>query len=283
MVAVPGDGAIIARYRPASGIRCPMVVFPPVAGGEQVDISATTFATYQQCPERAAGRLRGEYGPDSRASFVGGLGHRVFARHLSSGPIAADEFAQVCREEIGAAMNPKMTSLGIRPSDLAAVIGEVGSLYERFKLLGFAGFEGVEVELEATPLPDVRLHGKVDAVFEEDGRVRLVDWKTGTIGDDADAQLEFYALLWALARGRLPDRVDAVSVKTGQRSEAAPTDTSAAATAVNVAEMVGVLRQAWREGTDLERRGGPRCRYCPLLDDCAEGQAAQRVLAVGLP
>lgn len=256
-----------------------MIEFPPMAPGDQVDISATTYAAYQECPERAAGRLRGEYGPDSRAAFVGGLGHRVFARHLSSGPIATADFTQVCREEIGAAMNPKMTSLGITPSQLAGVVEEVGALYERFKVMGFAGFEGAEVGLEAEPAPGVRLFGKVDAVFTEDGETRLVDWKTGTIGDDAGAQLAFYVLLWALDRGRLPGRVDAVSVKTGQRTEAVPTVAGATETAAGVAGMVDALRTAWQEGTALERRGGPWCRYCPLLDDCPEGQAAGQVMA----
>ncbi len=256
-----------------------MVEFPPVAPGEPVDISATTFAAYRRCPEQAAGRLRGEYGPDSRASFVGGLGHRIFARHLTAGPIARADLAQVCREEIGSGMNPKMASLGIRPSDLSGLIEEVGALYSRFRTLGFAGFDGAEVAIEATPLPGVLLKGKVDAVFTEGGETRLVDWKTGAVGDDAGAQLGFYALLWTLEHGAPPARVEAVSVTTGQRFEAVPTGASVADTAAEVAGMVDALRGSWASGADLERRGGPWCRYCPLLDGCVEGEAAQRVLA----
>ena len=279
MVAAFRIGETIPRAGPGGRIRCVMIEFPQVTAGEPVDISASTFATYRQCPERANARLRGEYGPDSRPAFVGGLGHRLFARHLTTGPIPTEDLAQACREEIGSGMNPKLASLGLRPSELAGVIAEVGALYERFKLLGFANCEGAEVEVEAAPVPGVRLFGKVDAVFVEGGRARLVDWKTGTIGEDADAQLAFYALLWALERGELPARVDAVSVKTGQRTEAVPTAATAAATAAEVAGMVTALRMAWGDDASLERRGGPWCRFCPLLDDCAEGEAAQRVMA----
>jgi hypothetical protein len=42
--------------------------------------------------------------------------------------------------------------------------------------------------------------------------------------------------------------------------------------------MVDVLRTAFGSGNDLERRAGPHCRWCPLLDQCTEGAAAVAVL-----
>ena len=156
------------------------VAFPEVRPGEPIVLSASTFVAYERCPEQAAGRMRGVFGPESRSSFTGGLAHRVFARHLAGGEIPSGDFTAVCREEIGGSMNPKMAALGMKPSQLKGVIEEVRSLYERFKTLGTEGFAGAEVALESQPAPDVTLRGIVDAVFDEGSSgVRLVDWKTG--------------------------------------------------------------------------------------------------------
>ncbi|MFQ5948576.1 MAG: PD-(D/E)XK nuclease family protein [Acidimicrobiia bacterium] len=255
-----------------------MVEFPEVMSGEPVEISATTFVTFQQCPERAAGRLRGVFEPESRAGFAGGLAHRIFARHLRSGPITPDSFAQACREEIGEGMNPKMTALGLTPKSLGTIIGEVGELYERFKLIPVDGFAGAELALVVEPSEGVVLKGMVDAVFSDDGAgVRLIDWKTGQVGE-AGHQLSFYALLWVLNKGELPERVEAVSVRTGERMEEVPTRAGVGETARRVAQMVDRLREAWASGPDLPRHAGPWCRWCPLLEECEEGRAATALL-----
>ena len=52
-------------------------------------------------------------------------------------------------------------------------------------------------------------------------------------------------------------------------------------TARDVAAMVDALRNAFATGADLERRAGPHCRWCPLLDDCSEGAAAVAILSPG--
>jgi hypothetical protein len=256
----------------------PPIRFPDVAAGEDLVISATTFVSFERCPEQAAGRLRGVYGPESRVSFVGGLAHRIFARHLTEGPIDPGGFAAACREEIGGGMNVKLAALGLKPSALVGVVEEVGELYERFKSLGAEGFEGAEVELEASPTEGVHLRGKIDAVFDDgDPGVRLVDWKTGSLGDPG-IQLGFYALLWALERGEIPGRVEAVSVGSGERMDEVPTRAGIEETAARTARMVTILRQGWAEGREFERIGGPWCRWCPLLDECAEGQATTKLL-----
>jgi len=149
---------------PSAGVPLdPPLRFPEVVPGDEIVVSATTFVSFERCPEQAAGRLRGVYGPESRTSFVGGLAHRIFARHLNGGPIGEDAFEAACREEIGGGMNPKLVALGLKPSALAGVIEEVGGLYERFKTLGTEGFAGAEVGLESTPAEGVTLRGSVDA------------------------------------------------------------------------------------------------------------------------
>jgi hypothetical protein len=256
-----------------------VIEFPPVRDGDPIDISATSYVTYRRCPENAAARFRGEYGPDSRAGFSGQLAHRVFARHLENGPISEEEFSQACREEIGAGLNMKVGSLGLKPSQLNQVIEEVGELYERFKEMDFATFANAEVGIEVSPADGVILKGSIDATFDDGGvGIRLVDWKTGGLDDPTD-QLSFYSLLWAMDRDDLPGKVEAISLKTGERHDAVPSRADVEETAGNVAGMVDVVRIGWKTGTGLDRHGGPWCRYCPLLDSCSEGKAAFKVTA----
>lgn len=249
---------------------------PPVLPGVPVTISATTYMSYRRCPAQALARLGGSYPADTIASFRGGLAHRVFARHLDRGPIADDGFSQVCREEIGTSMNPKITSLGLKPRQIDGVIQEVGHLYRRFKVLPSDGFTAAEVEIEAEPWDGVTLKGIIDAVFGERGLVRLVDWKTGAVGM-AEDQMQFYALLWWLARGEIPIRLEAMSVATGEQVALETTVGEVEATLAEIATMVSAIRGALGRNESLPTRAGPWCRYCPELEGCSDGAAAAAV------
>ena len=260
-----------------------MIRFPDTVPGEPLAVSATLFVTYRSCPQQALGRLQGEYPPDTIATFKGSLAHRLFARHLVTGPIAADDVPQACREEIGATeghLNMKLSALELnRPSRLAPVLAEVGDLYARFKRFPTEGFRSAEVSLDADVGGGIVLRGRVDAIFnDETGAPIVIDWKTGSWLDDAEPQLSFYAMVWALEHGVLPARAEAVSVRTGERTGITPTVEGAEATASEVADMVNALRSAFTTGDDLERRAGPHCRWCPLLEDCTEGAAAVALL-----
>lgn len=255
------------------------VQIPPVVDGDPIRLSASTYVAWKRCPDQANARLQGIYGPDSRPAFLGSLAHRIFSRHLSAGPIASEEFVQACREEIGGSnLNNKLGGLELRPSALAGVIEEVRGLYERFTKLPEEGFEGTEVSLGHETETGVELVGTIDAVYREDlGGHRLVDWKTGELGEPDD-QLMFYALLWALDRDDTPAYVEAVSVRTGERYRTVPSAEDVRRVARDVAELANAMRRAWREGTPLPRHGGPWCRYCPLLADCDEGKAVEALL-----
>jgi len=256
-----------------------MILFPSVPDGEPLTVSATLYRAYLACPEQALGRLRGEYPAESVPGFRGSLAHRIFARHLAEGPIPAEELVQACREEIGAALNPKLEALGLnKPSALAPILAEVGDLYARFKRFPTDGFRAAEVNIEKDVGGSVTLRGRVDAIFDDpDWGVRIVDWKTGSYLGDAGHQLDFYAMAWTIERGRMPGRVEAVSVQTGERIGIEPTEDAVVATTVEVAAMIGELRHGFGTQQNLERRGGPMCRFCALLDGCGEGQAAVAV------
>jgi hypothetical protein len=120
----------------------------------------------------------------------------------------------------------------------------------------------------------VTLRGSVDAIFDGESGVRLVDWKTGGLYE-TEEQLAFYALLWALVHEELPARVEAVSIGSGESVVARPTADSVQATASVVADMVDELRGALRlDDSELDKTAGPWCRYCALLSTCREGAAA---------
>jgi CRISPR/Cas system-associated exonuclease Cas4 (RecB family) len=158
------------------------------------------------------------------------------------------------------------------------VIEEVRALYERFIRLPTEGFEGSEVSVASEPADGVELVGSVDAVYREDiGGHRLVDWKTGELGDPED-QLLFYALLWALEKEEVPVYVEAVSVRTGERFRTVPSSGDLNRVAAEVGDLVNDMRRAWSSGVEPVRTAGPWCRYCPLLTECAEGQAAEALL-----
>ena len=256
---------------------------PDIAPGERIAVSATLYVTFRSCPQQALGRLQGEYPEDSIASFRGSLAHRIFARHLTYGPIPDQDVIQVCREEIGSReghLNMKLAPLDLnRPSKLAPILAEVGDLYARFKRFPTDGFQAAEVSLEADIGGEVILRGRVDAIFDDpSGASVIIDWKTGAWLEDSEPQLEFYSLLWALDRGVLPSRAEAVSVQTGERRGVEPTVDRVEIVAQEIASMVEMLRAAFESGADVERRAGPHCRWCPLLDRCREGTAAIQIL-----
>ncbi|MEN8114989.1 MAG: PD-(D/E)XK nuclease family protein [Actinomycetota bacterium] len=259
-----------------------MGTFPDIASGEPISVSATLYVTYRTCPQQALGRLQGIYPPDTVVSFKGSLAHRLFARHLTSGPIPDDQMLQACREEIGAReghLNEKLASLALnRPSKLAPVLAEVGDLYERFRRFPTEGFRQAEVPVEVAVPGDVMLRGRVDAVFDDADGVAIVDWKTGSWLANSEVQLGFYVLAWWLMFDEMPSRAEAVSVSTGERAGVDPNVEQAEATAREVAAMVEDLRDALAVDGELERRAGPHCRWCPLLPDCSEGTTAVGLL-----
>lgn len=259
----------------------PMLVsIPEMTQGDPIRLSASTYVAWKRCPDSANARLQGMFGPDSRPAFVGSLAHRVFSRHLNSGRIGPGQFVQTCREEIGGStLNNKLGPLEIKPSALAGVIEEVRDLYDRFTEMPTDGFEGSEVSIEVELDEDLQLVGSVDAVYrEKNGGHRLVDWKTGELGEPGD-QMMFYAFLWAIDRDDVPARVEAVSVRTGERYCAVPSSADIRNVGNEVSALVNEIRAARHEARPARRSGGPWCVYCPLVEDCEEGRSVAALLS----
>lgn len=253
-------------------------LFRRIPTGDEFPVSATLYVTYLKCPQQALARLQGIYPAPSKVMFRGILAHRIFARHLLAGPIPDEEFAIVCRQEAGAHLGASMVDLRLKPSEFRTITAEVEQLYERFKDVPSDGFSDAEVDIESTPAEGVRLRGRIDAVFADEDGVRIVDWKTGSYLDDAEPQLDFYAMAWQLAHGSLPKRTEAVSLRTGEQRVSVPTEETVADTSARVAEMITDLRDAMARRSDMPRTAGPYCRWCPVLPDCPEGTTALEIL-----
>lgn len=250
---------------------------PDLPSGSPLRISASGFVAYLSCPSLFGARLDGKYGAESVASFRGALAHAVFARHLEGGEIADHEFDNVCRRAIGGSViNYKMVNLGLGITGVRETIAEVGEMYQRFKKLPSDGFRSSELHLEVAFTDDVTLLGRIDAVYDDDGGVRLVDWKSGGLGEVAQ-QLNFYALLWWKDTDSVPETIEAFSVQSGEQYRAHPTIADVQATADQVADLVRTIRHSEDANEPLDRVPGMYCQYCPILSECSEGQAAARV------
>jgi hypothetical protein len=228
-------------------------------------VSATLYTTWKKCPAQAAARLAGHYPADTINSFKGLLAHRIFAHHLNTGPISPSQFTRTCRTEIGSSnLNYKVRQLALKPSQITRTIAEIADLYRRFTQINPHGQPEVHLEYQLTEA--VTLIGTIDCAQDADPHVRLIDWKTGELGDAAD-QLAFYALVYWLARSQMPMQVEAVSVSTGERYEAWVDRGGLDRSLLEVTEMVADLTTGAVAPTP-----GPWCRWCPILTDCEPGQ-----------
>ncbi len=67
--------------------------------------------------------------------------------------------------------------------------------------------------------------------------------------------------------------VEAISVRTGERENQVPTLSDMRQTLASLGDMVSNIRLVWQARTNAEKSAGPWCRFCPILDGCAEGQS----------
>jgi hypothetical protein len=232
-----------------------------------------------------------------RANVRGTLAHKAIERDLDrrgDAPSAADVVAAAWRELAAwKPGDPRSISAWLnrcpRP-DADELRLEVTRLLETFRevwpdLPPTAVDVRTEKRLDVT-LADgrVRLQGTLDLLVDSrrrDDRARslVVDFKTGMPRSDHDrAEVRFYALLTALATGRMPFRWATFYV-TEARPEAE--DLHHATLEATIRRTVDAVRQAARlaavaDGTAEPRlRGGLWCRGCLRQHDCDEADRAR--------
>jgi DNA helicase-2/ATP-dependent DNA helicase PcrA len=165
-------------------------------------VPASRFHDYVTEPDRVAGELRRPM-PERpfSATRLGTLFHAWVEQRFGFGTGA---------EEIDALATDTDAGAEAGGADLEA-------LRARFEASQWAQRRPLEVEREIhLPFDDRVIVCKIDAVYEEpDGRVRIVDWKTGRAPKDAadlerkQLQLALYRLAYSRWAGIPEDRIDA--------------------------------------------------------------------------
>jgi DNA helicase-2/ATP-dependent DNA helicase PcrA len=117
-----------------------------------------------------------------------------------------------------------------------------------------------------------RVQGRYDLVVEREGRIAILDFKTGDVREEKAAQkrakeslqLDIYALAHLRTRGRLPDRVELRFLESGLAAGRQPTD----AEAVRTEERVRAAAAAIRRREFPARPTWMACGQCPFREIC---------------
>ncbi len=128
----------------------------------------------------------------------------------------------------------------------------------------------VEVALD----PDLLLRGYVDRMDETDGRLRVVDYKTGRSPgpqweQQAMFQLRFYALVVHRATGRIPGRLQLLYLGNGEVLTYQPDED-------DLDRFERKLRAMWKAITraadagDWRPRSSGKCKWCSFQQLCPE-------------
>jgi putative RecB family exonuclease len=128
----------------------------------------------------------------------------------------------------------------------------------------------VEVALD----PDLLLRGYVDRLDESDGRLRVVDYKTGRSPgqqweQQAMFQLRFYGLVVHRATGRIPGRLQLLYLGNGEVLTYQPDED-------DLDRFERKLRAMWKAITraadtgDWRPRASAKCKWCSFQQMCPE-------------
>lgn len=163
--------------------------------------------------------------------------------------------------------------------DTVAAPGVAAALRDSFLASPFAALDPVKVEAPFVLVVDGRVvRGRLDAAYERDGRLELVDFKTGRrYGPDdpwASVQLDLYALAAVETWGEDPARLRTTYcwLRADGPAELESTDWDAAAidrVRASLGASVAAVAAARYPAAP-----GTWCRRCEHLSFCRDGQAA---------
>ncbi len=236
----------------------------------------------------------------TEANVRGTLAHKAIERHLdgdAAAPVAvvvAAAWRELAARSPG---DPRSISAWLNTcprADADRLRGEVAVLLTTFREV-WPDLPRHAVDLRTEKRFDVqlagglvRLQGTLDLLVDSrrrDDRARalVVDFKTGVPRSDHDrAEVRFYALLVALATGRLPFRWATFYVAEGRPESE---DLHVATLEATVRRVADAVRQAARLAAARAGdatptiRGGLWCRSCLRQDDCDEADRARKAFA----
>jgi DNA helicase II / ATP-dependent DNA helicase PcrA len=116
------------------------------------------------------------------------------------------------------------------------------------------------------------IRGRFDAIFENNGKVSVVDFKTSNVKEQKKAdertkessQLATYALAQRSMTGKLPDEVNLYFVESGLVGTFVPTEKSADKTEEKIETAIKGIRARNYEATPSQNN----CKYCPFKFYC---------------
>ena len=247
---------------------------------QEVFVSKHKIATVLDCEEQHMVPEEFEWRP---AIAKGQVAHRAIQLMLSwrgepsPTDLVEEAMARLVDEErgIGAWM------AGLSPGDEADLRGQsivrVTQFAEGFPPLDKRSNPVTEAAVRWPLDGPVLLQGKVDLMMGRpqgnESRKVIIDLKTGRPSPRHRQDLGFYALLETLARSVPPRKVATFYLDS---SEAQTEDVSERLlrTAVRrTLDGINAIIELEYEGRPPVKRPGTSCRWCPIADDCAEGQA----------
>jgi putative RecB family exonuclease len=154
--------------------------------------------------------------------------------------------------------------------DATALLGRYFALEDPREIEPTGREELVEVALD----PDLLLRGYVDRLDESDGRLRVVDYKTGRSPgqqweQQAMFQLRFYGLVVHRATGRIPGRLQLLYLGNGEVLTYQPDED-------DLDRFERKLRAMWKAITraadtgDWRPRASAKCKWCSFQQMCPE-------------
>lgn len=241
-------------------------------------LSPSRASDFRRCPLlyrfRAIDRLPE---PPTRAQVRGTLVHAVLEKLFALPapervPQAARALLGPAWDELVAAWPDALTALFTGPDDpaLALWLDSATALLETyFTLEDPSRIEPAAVEelIEVELTPELPLRGYLDRLdVAPDGRVRVVDYKTGASPREygelgAMFQLKFYALAVLLLRGVVPTELRLLYLADGESLTYSPDAAELYRFATLLQAIWTAVRRAAPEG-DFRPNPGPACRTC---------------------
>lgn len=121
------------------------------------------------------------------------------------------------------------------------------------------------------------MSAKVDLIIGRpqgsESRKVIIDLKTGRPSARHRQDLAFYALLETLARGVPPRKLATFYLDAGEAQTEDVSERLLRTATRRTLDGINAMVELEAEGRRPVRRAGVTCRWCPLADECADGQA----------
>ena len=199
-------------------------------------------------------------------------------------PVPAEVVEEAIARLAGADSSIGAWIAGLSEADLADLRGfaidRLIKFQECFPPLDPRAAPTVESAVRWPAVGPIILSGKVDLVIGRpagaESRKVIIDLKTGWASPQHREDLRFYALVETLRTQIPPRKVASFYLDAGEAVVEDVTEGVLLATTRRTLDAVNAEIELRVEGRDPVKRPGRSCRWCPLANECEEGQAHLR-------